>query len=70
MTIVRERDKMAKHAEHEDYEYIVNVTEISYGFVAIEAGDSTEAIRLARDIYADGQVSWASSSVSYTPADS
>jgi hypothetical protein len=58
---------MAKHAKYDDQEYIVNITEVSYGFAVIEAGTQAEAMRLARDIYEDRSVSWASSSVTFTP---
>jgi hypothetical protein len=67
VTIVRKRDNMAKHAKHSDNEYTVNITEVSYGFAVVEAESQAEAMRIARDIYEDRTVSWASQTVSFTP---
>ena len=38
--------------------YKVNVTEKNFGIVTVEAGSPGEAIDLAENAYADGNVEW------------
>lgn len=61
---------MAKHAKpyvSEDHEYSFHVTEVHHGMIVIDASSLDEAMRLARDIYADRAVTWAGSTVQITP---
>lgn len=58
---------MAKHAKQNGKEYVINVTELHHGFVAIEAESLDEAMSIARDIHADRKVAWAGMSVRFEP---
>ena len=45
--------------------YIVDVKDISYGTVDVEADSKEQAEEMAQDMYFDGQVMWDEADVSY-----
>ena len=45
--------------------YIVDVKDISYGTVEVEANSKEQAEEMAQDMYFDGQVMWDEAGVSY-----
>ena len=45
--------------------YIVDVKDISYGTVEVEAESKEQAEEMAQDMYFDGQVMWDEADVSY-----
>lgn len=46
--------------------YIVDVKDVSYGSVAIEADSIEQAEEKAQDLYFSGQVNWDEADVSYS----